>query len=255
MKKTIVHLLLFALFLSGCTTVPPNIAAVGDEDYYTQGMKEMARTYFSEAVANFEDLREKFPLSPYAILALLRMGECQYLQKNYIEAQYSFENFRRLHPSHEQVDYSMFMAGMCQFKQVLHFERDQAPARGAVTQFDMLLEAFPDSPYSGLALCKIAEAKQHIAENEFFVGNFYLRENNYLGAYARFDQVLLKYPNAIARDKVLLSMAKACLYDGQIEKGIRILQLLTDTYPDSSCSAEVDRLVVPSKVQSKASSV
>jgi outer membrane protein assembly factor BamD len=242
MKKTIVHLLLFALFLSGCTTVSPNIAAVGDEDYYTQGMKEMARTYFSEAVANFEDLREKFPLSPYAILALLRQGECQYLQKNYIEAQYSFENFRRLHPSHEQVDYSMYMAGMCHFKQVLHFERDQAPARGVVTQFEMLLEAFPDSPYSGLALCKIAEAKQHIAENEFFVGNFYLRENNYLGAYARFDQVLLKYPNAIGRDKVLLSMAKACLYDGQTEKGIRILQLLTDTYPDSSCSAEVDRL-------------
>ena len=105
----------------------------------------------------------------------------------------------------------------------------------------MLLEAFPDSPYTGLALCKIAEAKQHIAEYEFFVGNFYLKQNNYLGAYARFDQVLLKYPDAIARDKVLLSMAKACLYDGQVEKGKRILQLLIDTYPDSTYAAEVDQ--------------
>lgn len=243
MKKTIAHLLLFALLLSGCSTVPADKkSSLPVEEYYKRGTVEMERKYYTEAVKHFEDLREKFPLSPYAVLSLLRMGECQYLAENYIEAHYNFDNFRRLHPSHPQVDYSMYMSGMCQFKQILEFDRDQSAARGAVTQFDMLLQAFPDSPYSGLAICKIAEAKQHIAENEFFIGNFYLKQNNYAGAYARFDQLLLKYPNAIARDKVLLSMAKACLYDGQVEKGKRILQLLTNNYPDSKYAAEVDRL-------------
>jgi outer membrane protein assembly factor BamD len=242
MKKTIVHLLVFAFLLSGCTTTPPASSAVSDEQYYAKGMMEMGRKYFSEAQKHFEDLREKFPLSPYAIQALLRMGECQYLQKNYIEAQYQFNNFRRLHPSNAEVSYSMFMAGMCQFKQVLNHERDQTAARATVTQMELLLEVFPNSAYAGRALCKIAEAKQHIAEYEFFVGNFYLKQNNYLGAYARFDQILLKYPNAIDRDKVLLSMAKACLYDGQVEKGTRILQLLIDTYPETDNAAEVTRL-------------
>jgi outer membrane protein assembly factor BamD len=243
MKKTIVQLLLLALVLSGCATGPSqNKTALGVEDVYKKGIAEMDREYYSEAIKHFEDVREKFPLSPYAVLALLRMAESQYLEKNYIEAQYNFDNFRRLHPSHEQVDYSMYMSGMCQFKQVLDFYRDQTAARAAVTQFDMLLEAFPDSAYSGLALCKIAEAKQHIAENEFFVGNFYLRQNNYIGAYARFDQLLLKYPDSIDRDKVLLAMAKACLYDGQVEKGKRILQLIIDLYPDSDYAAEVERL-------------
>lgn len=243
MKKTIVHLLLFAFLLSGCATIPVLSPSASDEDYYTRGMTEMARSYFSEAVEEFENLREKFPLSPYAVLALLRIGECHYLQKNYIEAQFSFDNFRRLHPSNAQVAYSMFMAGMCQFKQVLDFYRDQTASRAAVMQFDMLLEAFPNSPYSGLALCKIVEAKQHIAEYEFFVGSFYLRNNDYLGAYTRFDQLLLKYPDAIARDKVLLAMARACLYDGQVEKGKRILQLLLDTYPTSPCVAEANNLM------------
>jgi len=242
MKKTIAHLLLFAFLLAGCATVPPESTTVSDEAQYNKGTAEMERKLYAEAITHFETLREKFPLSPYAVLALLRQGECHYFKKNYIEAQYSFDNFRRMHPTHELVDYSMYMSGMCQFKQILAFDRDQTVARAAVIQFDMLMEAFPDSPYTGIALCKIAEAKQHIAEYEFFVGSFYLKQNTYFGAYERFDQLLLRYPNAIDRDKVLLNMAKASLYDNQVEKGKRILQLLTDTYPESSYAAEVDRL-------------
>lgn len=243
MKKTIVHLLVSAFLMSGCTTMPPLNSAARDEEYYKQGMNQMERHYYSEAIPTFEDLREKFPLSSYASQALLRMGECHYLDQNYIEAQYQFDTFRRLHPSHEQVAYSMFMAGMCQFKQVLEYDRDQTASRLAVKQLEMLREAFPASPYTGLALCKIVESKRHIAEYEFFVGNFYLKNNNYLGAYARFDQVLLQYPNAIDRDKVLLSMAKACLYDGQVEKGKRILQLLKTNYPNGDCVADADVLM------------
>ena len=108
MKKTIVHLLLLVLVLSGCSTTPPEKnSSLPDEEHYQQGIAEMNRRYYSEAVKHFEELREKFPLSPYAVMALLRMAECQYLDKNYIEAQYSFENFRRLHPSHEQVEFSL----------------------------------------------------------------------------------------------------------------------------------------------------
>ena len=73
-------------------------------------------------------------------------GNVSTCEKNYIEAQYQFDNFRRLHPSHEQVDYSMFMAGMCQFKQVLEFDRDQTAARAAVTSLTCCWRLFPIVP-------------------------------------------------------------------------------------------------------------
>lgn len=243
MKKTIGLLLVCVFLASACASTPPPSVPQRDEDYYNQGMAQMEKKFYDEAVKNFEDLRDKFPLSPYAGLALLRMGECHYLEKNYIEAQYQFDNFRRLHPSHAQVDYAMFMAGMCQFNQILDYDRDQTPAYAAVAQLEMLVEVFPNSPYAAKALCKIAEAKKHIAEYEFFVGSFYLKKNNYLAAYARFDKLLLQYPNAIERDRVLLAMAKACLYDGQTEKGKRILQLLLRNYPDGACAADAENLM------------
>jgi len=243
MKKTIAHLLMTVFLASACASKPPTNASLRDEEYYNQGTAQMEIKYYDEAVKNFENLRDKFPLSQYAVLALLRLGECHYLEKNYIEAQFQFDNFRRLHPSHAQVDYAMYMAGMCQFNQILDYDRDQTPAHAAVAQLEMLVEVFPNSPYAAKALCKIAEAKKHIAEYEFFVGSFYLKKNNYLAAYARFDKLLLQYPNAIARDRVLLSMAKACLYDGQVQKGKRILQLLLLNYPEGAYVADAEKLL------------
>jgi len=243
MKKTIAHLLVLVFLAAGCASTPPQTASLSDEAYYERAMGHMEKFFYDEAVKDFEDLRDKFPLSPFAVLALLRLGECKYMEENYIEAQYNFDTFRRLHPSHEKVPYAMFMSGMCQFKQILDYDRDQTAARAAVAQFEMLREAFPDSPYAGKAMCKIVEAKQHIAGHEFFVGSFYLKKNNYEGAYARFDKLLLQYPDAIARDKVLLAMARACLYDGQTEKGKRILQLLIKSYPDGDYTAQAQDLL------------
>lgn len=243
MKKTISHLLVCIFLAAGCASAPQQGESLSDEAYYNRAMNNMEKFFYTEAVKDFEELREKFPLSQYAVLASLRVGECKYMEKNYIEAQYNFDNFRRLHPSHAQVPYSMFMAGMCQFKQMLDYDRDQTPARAAVAQFEMLREAFPGSPYAAKAMCKIAEAKQHIAEHEFFVGSYYLKKNNYAGAYARFDRLLLQYPNAIDRDRVLLSMAKACLYDGRTEKGKRILRLLLRDYPDGAYAADAGKLL------------
>jgi outer membrane protein assembly factor BamD len=243
MKKTIAHLLLAALLVWGCASTTPPGPSQPDEENYNKGVRLMELSSYDEAITAFEDLRDKFPLSHYASVALLHIGECHYLQKNYIEAQFSFDTFRRLYPGHARVDYSMFMSGMCQFNQILDYDRDQTSARAAVRQFEMLREAFPDSPYAGRALCKIAEAKKHIAEYEFFVGSFYLKKNDYRAAYARFDRLLLQYPNAIERDRVLLSMAKACLYDGQVEKGRRILQLLLMNYPDGAFAADATTLL------------
>jgi len=233
-QKTFIAAFAFVLSLAGCATAPPpQKPALNDAFYYEKALDLLKARNFVEAVPAFEELREKFPLSPYAVLAELRLGEAHYQQDEFVEASHYFENFRRLHPSNPQVPYSIYMTGMCHYQQILSADRDQTFAEAAVEQFQQLVELYPRSPYAGPALCKIAEAKKRLAEHEFFVGSFYLRTKNYAGAIERFNNALRRYPHHIEQDRVLLMIAEATQKSGDDLRARIILEYLIKNYPDS----------------------
>jgi len=130
---------------------------------------------------------------------------------------------------------------MCHYKQILEADRDQTAAKEALEHFQLLVDIYPQSPYSGKALCKISEAQQRIAEHEFFVGNFYFKKQDYDGAAERYTKILKKYPHALKRDRVLYYLADATIQSGKKQRGIRILKLLR--YPESNYSAEAKSLL------------
>lgn len=232
-RKLVFAALVVALWSAGCATAPPPQKTVQNDAYYYEKALDLLKARnFVDAVPAFEELREKFPLSPYAVLAELRLGEAHYQQDEFVEATHYFENFRRLHPSNPQVPYSIYMTGMCHYQQILSIDRDQTFAQAAVEQFQQLVELYPRSPYAGLALCKIAEAKKRLAEHEYFVGSFYLRTKNYKGAIERFNNALRRYPHHIEQDKVLFSIAEATRKSGDELRARKILEYLIKTYPD-----------------------
>jgi len=61
----------------GCASTPAKPKLSGsDEDAYAKAMSDFRRGNYIEAIPVFEELREKFPMSPYAVLAELRLGDC-----------------------------------------------------------------------------------------------------------------------------------------------------------------------------------
>ena len=242
--RTPVLILLAMLTLSACATVSGEL---GDprtaEDYYNKAMNFFNHGNYVDAVPAFEKVREKFPVSNFAVLAELRLGESHFRQEQWPEAAHYFENFRRLHPSNVEVPFSIYMAGMCSFAQILSADRDQTYAREAAEQFQILVDLYPASPYAGKALCKISEARQRLAENQFFVARFYARKENYPAAVERYTRILSTYPHDIAKDKVLFYLAEALLLDGQPEKARRVLALLINRFPAGDYLPEAQALL------------
>jgi len=244
MKKYLTCALIVGMgFYLSCSSLPEPTVIKKDVDYFREAMEQFNFKNYFDSIPAFETVREKFPMSPYAVLSELRLGDSHYGKDEYVEASHYFENFRRLHPSNKHVPYSLFMAGMCAYKQILAPENDQSFSKEALEHFQLLVDIFPTSPYTGKALCKISEAKQRIAENEFFVGSFYLKKENYKGAIDRFRKILKEYPNAIKKDKLLYYIADATIQSGNREKGVRILTLLLARYPDSDYSPEATVLI------------
>ncbi len=234
MKKNIIILYLLSsiILVFSCSSKPP-VQMRTDSDYYNKAMEYYNSKNYIDAIPAFEGLREKFPLSPYAVVSILRLGECHYFKREYDEAVYYFDIFRRLHPSNEHVAYSIYMTGMCHFDRILSADRDQSYAKDALEHFNLLRELFPDSPYTGRALCKISQSKKRIAEYELFIGQFYFKQNNYKGAAERFARILRDYPNALEKDMVLYYLAEAVIQSGNKKRGTELLRLLLRRYPES----------------------
>jgi outer membrane protein assembly factor BamD len=227
----------------GCATTPKETPLITDEEYFNRAMKFFNDKNYFDAIPAFQEFKEKFPLSPYAVIAELRLGDSHFYKEEYVEAIHTFENFRRLHPNNKSVPYSIYMTGLCYYNQILTLDRDPTNARLAAEQFQQLVELYPDSPYTGLAQFKLSESRRIIAEHEFFIGKFYLQYKNYNGAINRFNAILKEYPYSIKRDRVIFYLGQAHYLSENKQRGEKFLQYLIKKYPDSPFAHEAKVLL------------
>ncbi len=246
MVNDVLKRFLYLLLLTGlcaCAAAPDPKKLKTDEESYNRAMNLFnAKNYF-DAIPAFEELKEKFPLSPYAIIAELRLGDAHFYKEEYVEAIHMFENFRRLHPNNKSVPYSIYMTGMCYYNQILTIDRDTSSARAAAEQFQQLIELYPDNPYGVMALVKLGEARKVIAEHEFFIGEFYLRNKNYTGAINRFNGILKDYPSSVRKDRIIFYLAQANFLSENRARGQKFLEYLIRKYPDSPYAAQAKTLL------------
>jgi len=233
-RLLIISLIILLACLTSCSTAPQTKPVENAETHYNKALKSFSKRNFFEAIPSFEELKDKYPVSPYATLAELRLGDCHFLQNELELATHYYDNFKRLHPNNPNVPYSIYMTGICHFEQILSVDRDQTAALEAVEYLQSLVDLYPESPYSGKALCKISEAKKQIVEHETMVGLFYLANKSYQGATKRFIKLLKQYPKSINKEKIYYHIAQADFKSGNIERGDKIVSLLTNKYPEST---------------------
>ena len=244
LKQLLALVVLCAVAALGCAAAPKKLPQTGtDTEIFEKAMKEFRLKNYAEAVPIFEDLRDKYPMSPLAITAELRLGDCHYKKGEYIEASHFYDNFRRLHPSNPQVDYSIYMRGMCAYEQILTCDRDQSFADEAVEQFQQIYELFPQGQYTGAALNRMYEARNQLAAREVFIGDFYVRKLNYSGAIERYNRALKRYPNHVREDELLLKIGEATIRGGDENRGVKILQYLVNNFPESGSAARAKEII------------
>jgi outer membrane protein assembly factor BamD len=177
-----------------------NLAMKGMDDY-TVGK------YFS-AVEFFDEILDKYPFSPEAILAELKSADCNYHLGHYMEALMLYEEFENRHPTNEGIPYVMFQKGMCNYKQIDRIDRDTSGAIKAIVLFKQLLKAYPNSPYTNEARSRIAEASDFLANHEYFVVEYYIRTAKLDQAKVRLQYMLVHYPNAQITEKARALLKK-----------------------------------------------
>ena len=81
------------------------------QELASDGMEYFEREKYKKALQSFEQLKDFYPFSKFAILAELKMGDCHYHLEQYQEAIFTYEEFVELHPRNEAVPYVVYQIG------------------------------------------------------------------------------------------------------------------------------------------------
>jgi outer membrane protein assembly factor BamD len=173
-------------------------------DYYARG-----RYLLAEEI--FQKIKDRYPFSPYATLAELRLADCKFYEERYEEAIPFYEEFEKLHPTNEAVTYVIYQVGSCYHHMMASADRDQTNTRKVVETCERLIKRYPDSPYSSQAGRLIREARDRLAEHEIVVAKWYIRKDAFPQARSRLEVVLELYQDTPSKAKAqrLLSRLSA----------------------------------------------
>lgn len=194
--RVVIFALLLLWLFNGCSFFNKREMVKGSpEGLYSRGSVEFQKSNYKKAREYFLRLKEEYPLHNMAILAEMGIADSFYSDKEYAEAENAYNDFIALHPTNENVPYAFYQLGMCHYNQIGSIDRDQTEAIKARKEFERLVARFPESKFSTMAGKLIRECKQKMAEQEFYVGQFYFRQNKYRAALARFEKVARDYAN------------------------------------------------------------
>ena len=223
--------------LFGCGGKGKDVKKIeGDpETLYKQGLTRFNKRDYSEALKKFEELKSSFPDSPpYTIWGELKVGDCHFLQKQYVEAIAAYEEFKKIHPGHEEIPYVQYQIGVSYYNQMLTLDRDQTPTKKALSNFEYLIANYPPSLFTEKAKEKIGSCKKRLADHEFYIGNFYFKQGRFQAAASRFEGLLEKFPKDPEEDKTLYLLGKSYLELDRWEKAELAFKKIVTEYPKSS---------------------
>lgn len=203
---SIIRLTAIALLLvipSGCAWFQSSVDEKTAEQLVGEGMTAFEDGKYRRAIEAFQQLKNWYPFSKYAILAELKLADAHFELKEYEEAIYAYEEFERLHPRNEAVPYVIYRIGSGYVAQMNSIDRDQTAVRKALDTDRRLVRMFPEDPYAEKARNRIQTCQKNLAAHEFYVGMFYYKNDHYAPAMDRFKTVLSDYPDVGIHQKAL----------------------------------------------------
>src|SRR3972149_9810167 len=235
LKGSILFSVIFFV-LQGCAGKKEAVKTIegNPEILYKQGLVLFNKGQYTEALTKFQQLKSSFPDSPpHTLWAEMKVGDCHFFKQEYVEALAAYEEFKKIHPTHEEIIYVQYQIGMSYFSQMRTLDRDQTSTRKALSNFEYLIANYPSSLFTHKAKEKMDVCRKRLADHEFYIGNFYYKDNKFQAAASRFEGLLAKFPKTPEEDKTLFFLGKAYLELGRGEKVREALARIINEYPKS----------------------
>jgi len=238
-----------ALALGGCSSVslpalpamsmpslPWSTPSIKDnasaETLYNEGVHLLAEKKYVPAIERFQKLRSDYPFAPELVSAEIKLGEAYYLNKQYTEAVETLKEFEGMHPNNENIPFALYISGMAHFDQFSTADRDQKLTEIAKGIFERVVNNYPQSPYAPKAQEKLVKCREYLAEHEYDIASYYMREKKYPAARDRFEGIVRRYRTTTFAPKALYQLGESYRLEKNNIKATLAFEALAQHYPN-----------------------
>ncbi len=212
MKRLLLILVAFALLPAAACSLRQKPTG---ENYYAQAQLDFATKEYKSAIENYQEVIDKFPFSPYAEDAEMKIGLAYYQQKDYAEAIGALDDFQRMHPTSKNLELVTYYIGLSYYDQIGREDQDQGKTVAALKRFQELEQRFPEGDFAELAHDKVLVCREMLARNQMIVGNYYYKRANFRAAESRFAELLQKYPETPVAPDALFELGISLEKEGK----------------------------------------
>ena len=204
------------------------------EDYYAQGQLNFATKEYKAAIENYQQVIDKYPFSPYAEDAEMKIGLAYYQQKDYAEAIGALDDFQRMHPTSKNLELVTYYIGLSYYDQIGREDQDQGKTEAALKRFQELEQRFPEGDFSELAHDKVLVCREMLARNQMIVGNYYYKRANFRAAESRFAELLQRYPETPVAPDALFELGISLEKEGKRYSAAQAFAAVEKHFPTSN---------------------
>ena len=221
MKKLPFLFVILALILSGCgsNSKDERYNNLAPDKIYRQGVKNLKKKRYTQAIEDFEALESRYPFGEYADKAQLGAVYGYYANDDYPSALPAVERFIRMYPRHPQVDYAYYLKGLIHFSEaqgafskylpLSREDRDATPIRKSLTAFNVLVTTYPRSIYTPDAELRMVYLRNLLAQSELVSARFYMKKKAYLAAANRASYVIANFDQTTSLPEALAIQIEA----------------------------------------------
>lgn len=247
-----------AIALSACAALVACADTSGAKTYsqnakenFDKGEEAFKDGSWQEAVDYFNQVKNKFPYSKFAVTAELRAADALFEDEKFVEAADAYRLFAKLHPTNDKTAFALFRVGLCHYKQVprdwffmppVH-EEDQAQVKATVEAMNSFITRFPKSPDLKEAREAVAACRGRLAKHELYVAGFYFKRDHFKAAQVRAEGLLRDYAGLGLDDQALLIAGKSLVKQDKRAEAKVALDRLVKEFPGSGPAGEARELL------------
>jgi outer membrane protein assembly factor BamD len=225
-----------ALAAAGCASTSDAAKVLNPDPpgkMYADADSLLNKGAYSDAAKKFEDLDRDHPYSPEARRAMVMAAYAYYKGGKYPEAQAAGKRYTTMHPGTKDAALAHHIIASSNFDEIKEPQRDQTATRKALAELKLLVQRYPDSPYTKQAINRVRIAEDLLAASEMNVGRYYLNRQNYVGAINRFKTVVAEYQTTAHVEEALYRICEANMTLGVVPEAQAAAAVLGHNFPNS----------------------